>query len=233
MEPYLTYMVFAHHPVKAYSSTRAQPKLADFLRTVHVELPSVLLAEQVHGEEVATITEDFTPGLTEDKKYPGARMIKGVDAMITDLPGIALIVRSADCVPVLIYDPVRKVVAAVHAGWGGIAAGIIKKTIQKLEVNFNSKTGDMVFGLGPAIHACCYAVKDDVIGKVGEQYVRTQGGKKYIDLIKAAEDQILKMNVRAKNIEILPQCSACTKELYSYRRDGKRAGRLFHMISLI
>jgi YfiH family protein len=147
------------------------------------------------------------------------------DALTTDRPGLALSVVTADCVPVLLAGPPGDPrIAAVHAGWRGIASGIIPATLQAL----GSPKGWTAW-IGPAIGPCCYEVGDEVAEQVAaastpEAVVQHPGGRPHLDLVRAAAHQLEAAGVG--DIRVLPLCTRCEEaRLSSYRREGKGGGR--------
>ncbi len=145
------------------------------------------------------------------------------DALFTEDAGLALSVATADCVPVLLAGPVG--LAAIHAGWRGIVAGVIPATLEKLQGPLEEWTA----WIGPAIGACCYEVSDDVAEQVvaaSAPDVAVQGpaGRPHLYLPGAARIQLAAAEVG--EVIVLPRCTRCDEEkLWSYRREGKRAGR--------
>ncbi len=134
------------------------------LRLCHVAgVPSQHLAEcgMVHGTEVARV------GLSDR----GQRM-PGVDALMTDTPGVPLLLTYADCVPIILYDPVRHTVALIHAGWRGTVRGIAANVAQAMVETFGSKPEEMLAAIGPAIGPCCYPVGQEVIQSVRREHFR-------------------------------------------------------------
>jgi purine-nucleoside/S-methyl-5'-thioadenosine phosphorylase / adenosine deaminase len=145
------------------------------------------------------------------------------DALFTENSGLALSVATADCVPVLIAGP--QSLAAVHAGWRGIAAGVIPATVEKLK----GRPEEWTAWIGPAIGACCYEVGADVAEQVvaasaPEVAVQGPAGRPHLDLPGAARIQLATAGVG--EVIVLPRCTRCDEaSLWSYRREGKRAGR--------
>lgn len=133
------------------------------------------------------------------------------DALITDTKGVILTVLTADCVPVLLYDTRREVVAAIHAGWRGTQANIVLKTVEKMKEVFDSNPQDMVAGIAPSIGRCCYEVEEDVAQfflKQTEVFDRIN--KKYrLDLPLANKIQLLNAGLLEENIEMSGICTAC------------------------
>ena len=145
------------------------------------------------------------------------------DALFTEEAGLALSVMTADCVPVLVAGP--EGLAAIHAGWRGIVGGVIPEAIGKMK----GRPEEMTAWVGPTIGVCCYEVGEDVAGQVvgasgPEAAVAGPAGKPHLDLPGAARAQLRKAGVG--DVVVLPRCTRCDgTTLWSYRRDGKLAGR--------
>jgi len=180
----------------------------------------VATAHQVHGSRVALVR-------TEDR----GRVIAATDALITDTPGVALMLRFADCLPVLLYDPVRRAVGLAHAGWKGTVKGIAAKTALAMMDVYGSRPADIVAGLGPCIGPCCYQVGTEVIEAVKASFndwqrlLRSQGGGSvHFDLWEANRRQLAGLGI--EEIEVLQFCTACrTDEFFSHRAEGGCTGR--------
>jgi polyphenol oxidase len=148
------------------------------------------------------------------------------DALISDHPGSLLAIRTADCVPVLIADPVRRVCAAVHAGWRGTAAGIVAKTVGEMARKFSSRPADLVAAIGPAIGKCCYEVGPEVAGEFGFT------GRSHLDLPETNRRQLLESGLQPRNVDTADLCTACgADDFHSYRRD-KTTGRMVSAIGI-
>lgn len=143
------------------------------------------------------------------------------DAVITDITNLAIGIKTADCVPVLIYDPVKKIIAAVHSGWRGTAKKIVEKTIFKMSEIYGTKPADLIVAIGPAICGKCYSVGKDVIdelSRITELKPKTEGDRFFVDLRKINFNMIVKIGVNEKNIFIHPDCTYCKNDIYqSYR----------------
>jgi YfiH family protein len=180
----------------------------------------IVTAHQVHGSRVALVR-------TEDR----GRVIPATDALITDTPGVALMLRFADCLPVLLYDPTRRVVGLAHAGWKGTVKGIAAKTALVMMDVYGSRPADIVAGLGPCIGPCCYQVGTEVIEAVKASFndwqrlLRSQGdGSVHFDLWEANRRQLAGLGI--EEIEVIQLCTACrTDEFFSHRAEGGCAGR--------
>jgi YfiH family protein len=178
--------------------------------------PTVVRMHQVHGGDVHTVDRDW---LAAGHAEPPT-----ADGLVTDLPGVALLVRAADCVPVLLADPERRVVAAAHAGRKGLVARVVPNTIARMrELGAERVTA----WVGPSICGHCYEVpadlRDQVVAAVPEAYAETSWGTPGIDVAAGVLAQLASAEVEVVD------ASTCTLEnddLYSYRRDGAAAGRL-------
>jgi YfiH family protein len=158
-------------------------------------------------------------------KEVGREVLNG-DAFITNTPGIACFVRTADCMPILVVDPVAKAVGAIHAGWRSASRHIIRKTIERMTREFECKPEDMYAAIGPAICGSCYEVGQDVIDAFLKNDLPADGrvlhkrnGKTLLNMEWAAEELLTQAHVRRKNIDVLKLCTLETPELASYRRD--------------
>jgi YfiH family protein len=154
------------------------------------------------------------------------------DALISDRPGLFLGVRTADCVPILIADPVRKAVAAVHAGWRGAARAIAARTVNALQECFGSRPEDLVVAMGPAICSSCYVVGPEVaqLFPPSSPAVIRQGDAFRLDLREICRRQLDQAGVRPDRIAVSDLCTKCLpEEFFSYRR-GDRGGRMLSFI---
>jgi polyphenol oxidase len=161
------------------------------------------------------------------------------DAVITKQKGLLIGVQVADCVPILLCDPEKQVVGAVHAGWRGTAQEILKKTIHTLCESFFSNPADILVAIGPSIRQCCYEVDDDVIRAVSRAAgnsacFRNKGDKFWLDLASANQLQALNMGVPEGNIWMSDGCTCCSPEkFFSYRFSRGSAGRQAGFIGII
>jgi YfiH family protein len=161
-------------------------------------------------------------------------------ALVTDRPGILLIIKTADCLPVLVVDRPNKAVAAVHCGWRGTLKKVLAKTLGTMHQIYDSDFASLSVVLGPCIDRACYEVGEDVREKFQSEgpqngvFIRHPSKKeKYmLDLRKANRTQILALGVPEKNIFSVDICTHCDSDLFSYRRDRDHAGRLVNFIGL-
>ena len=149
------------------------------------------------------------------------------DAMISNSPGIGLAIRTADCLPILIADPKKRAVAAIHAGWRGVVSEIAPKAINAMSRQFDSKPEDLVIAIGPGIGACCFEVGPEVAVQFG------MAGRTKIDLIGTLCRQLGRNGVSTRQISAAGLCTYCDAQLFeSYRRDREAAGRMVGMIGV-
>lgn len=184
---------------------------------------------QVHGVAVV---------LAERAGDDGTPLAEG-DMLATALPGVPLMVQAADCVPLLIADPVRQAVAAVHAGWRGTAAAAGREAVASMQRCFGSRPHDLVVAVGPGIGGCCYEVGGDVAEAVArtvpgtEVVITRDGARPHLDLVGALVAQLCSAGVPDEQIETADLCTACrTDLLYSHRCEGEPTGRFGALIAI-
>ena len=195
------------------------------------QLPLVSL-HQVHKDGIVV----FQGGEEEAREH----WEREGDALITAYPGIAIGVFTADCLPVLLFEPEKQVVAAVHAGWRGTAQGVTGKVVEKLVEVFACATEKIRAALGPCIGPCCYEVDGPVEaafhrgGLPWDAFVSSRGpGKWALDLQEANAYLLLKTGVKKENIRRLGYCTACRSDLFfSHRRESGTRGRHLNFIAL-
>lgn len=181
-----------------------------------------VLSRQTHTDHIRIVTEtDAGKGLTVESD------IQDTDGLITDCPNLALVVFSADCIPLLFYDPVRRVVGAVHAGWRGTVKGIAGKAVQMMQEHFHCHPEDILAAIGPGIGPCCFA-----FGKEAPQYFPTsflkeeEDGSYLVDLWAMNQKQLTDQGVLLQNIEVSGHCTVCRADrYYSYRTHKEQTGR--------
>lgn len=190
-----------------------------------------LSVKQVHGTEALVV----------DRALSAAdRFVGGWDALVTDQPGVMVAVRTADCVPILIHDPIRGVVAAIHAGWRGAVEAIVPKTLALFEARFGSNPKQVRLSIGPSAGACCYEVDAPVLERLRrgvpswEKVVRFQGeGKARLDLKGLIKEQALAYGATPQAITTVNLCTICHEDLFfSFRREGKVNGTMISAIGL-
>ena len=194
-------------------------------RTLHF-----VVANQTHSDNIKLITQKETRGWESLSDA-----IEDCDALVTDLKGVVLNVLTADCVPVLLYDAKKEVVAAIHAGWKGTKEHIVSKTVQKMQKAYGCDPKDIVAGIAPSIGRCCYEVGKEVAEEffdIPEGF--TPKGEKYmLDLPFINKQQLLESGVQEEHIEMSHTCTACDVErFFSYRKEQGCSGRFMSMIGM-
>jgi YfiH family protein len=188
-----------------------------------------IVAHQTHSDNISVI------GNRECRGWHSMEdAIADCDALITDQKDVVLTVLTADCVPVLLFDRDKKVVAAVHAGWKGTKANITRKTVKKMSEAFGSDPSDIVVLIAPSIGKCCYEVGEDVARHFGDPETFEKIGSKYmLDLPLINQKQLLDEGIEKENIDLSGQCTCCEVDTYfSYRKEQGCSGRFMSMIGL-
>ncbi|MBQ8520512.1 MAG: peptidoglycan editing factor PgeF [Bacteroides sp.] len=188
---------------------------------------AVIIPRQTHGTNVRVITSPAEGEGLED-----------VDAVVTRLPGVCLCVSTADCIPILIYDRSRRIVAAVHAGWRGTVGRIVEKTLDVMHREFATEGKDVVACIGPGISLDAFEVGDEVYDAFREagfdmERIARREEKWHIDLWEANRMQLLSQGVKEENIGVAGICTYREYEtFFSARRLGIRSGRILSGIML-
>jgi polyphenol oxidase len=203
---------------------------ATALASVGCDVSQIARVRQVHGAAVRVVR-------AADLAAP----VSDADAVITNVPGLAVAVVAADCVPVLIADPRTGAVAAVHAGWRGTAANVVGAAVAAMTREFGVWPDTLVAAIGPSIGACCYEVGEELLAAftaaghssvdLAEWFARDQAGRLRLDLWQANADLLVGAGVPRAQVHV---AGLCTKThvhvLESFRVDGARAGRMAAII---
>ena len=204
-----------------------------------IDLNDAVLSHQVHKTEIHIVTE-------EDKGRgirPGKERLFEIDGLMTDNKGIPLITFFADCVPLIFYDPVKRVIATSHSGWRGTVEKIGAKTIAMMESEMGCKREDILAVVGPSICQNCYEVSEDVALAFERVFSREQyeqmiidkkNGKYQLDLWKANEFILLDAGVKGEHLAVTDLCTCCNPEfLFSHRASHGKRGNLSVILCLI
>lgn len=214
------------------SSHNVQGNRSLLARAFGAKAEQLLTVSQVHGTDILLVdtpNQDVTHFLKIE-----------CDGIITNQRNIMIGIGVADCLPLLVFDPVRSVVAALHAGWKGTAAGIARKGVEALVADFGSRPADLIVAAGPSIGPCCYEVDEPVRTQFAQEKrawdqsaTEISKGKWKLDLAAANRLQLTECGVLPENIETSHQCVCCIPELFfSYRRDKGETGRHLGFIML-
>jgi polyphenol oxidase len=201
-----------------------------FISALHVEGMNLTTLRQAHSDKFIIIREKRGQG----------NPLEG-DALVTNVKKAALAVVIADCFPILVADPVTRVIAAIHAGWRGILARIVEKTIAGMRHSYGIRESDLIIAIGPGIRSCCFEVGHEVIELFekdysGESFAKPHSdhpGKWLLDLRAALDAQFSSRGINKENVYDLEICTCCnTQEFFSHRSEGNRAGRMMAVIAL-
>ena len=186
-----------------------------------VDIPQVFWRKQIHGDDILVAQG----GAKSSKDCPDA------DAYITNEKNLPIAIRTADCVPVFIFDPRHHAIGLAHAGWKGTYKSIALKTVQRMQEKYGSQPADLKIVLGPSIRECCYQVGVE-FRDYFPSHVHDRGGCLYADVVSANRDQLLQAGVRQENIMDSGICTCCNRNYFSFRRDGEKAGRMISLMML-
>ena len=209
------------------SPTRESPDIVkrNYSLVCDVEnIPSerCVLSHQTHTSNIKIVTEeDAGKGLYCESD------IKDIDGLITNVKDLPIVIFYADCVPILLYDPVKKVIATVHAGWRGTVADIAGKAVDIMKENFGCNPYDIFAAIGPSIGPCCFETGKDA----KDEFVSADLGEfiigENIDLQKSNEKKLMLHGLIPENITISGICTKCRKEeFFSHRGCGSDTGRM-------
>lgn len=192
-------------------------------KALDFDVNNLVLTHQIHSDIVRTVTKGNHLGF-DHRHYPEC------DALITNDPGTALVVFTADCTPILLWDAVTGAVGAAHAGWRGTAADIAGKTVRAMQREFGCRPENIRAAIGPNIGQCCFETDRDVpeailasFGNEAAAFIRPAGEKFYLDLKKINALALQKAGV--SHIDISTDCTMCQHErFWSHRHTGGRRG---------
>lgn len=173
----------------------------------YLALDALVSAQQVHGDKVYVV----------DGQLKDDIRIDGYDALVTSNPKIGLMIGHADCQPILLYDRVRSVIAAIHSGWRGSVVNITKATLSVMQQQFQTNPGDCVAGVGPSLGPCC----SEFINfrtELPQAFQQFQVRENYFDFWQITQNQLLECGVEKKSIHIAGICTSCSPHFFSYRR---------------
>ncbi len=200
-----------------------------FFEVAGLKPTKIVEVRQVHGAKVINALDIPEGGDIE------------ADGIVTNTPGIFVAVQTADCLPVLVADPVKCAVAAVHVGRRGLASGVLEAVVLRMKACFGSEAEDLIAALGPAISGKCYEVGEECIPPFQQRYSRWRdfciplmGGKWLLDLPQAARLQLVSAGLSEGRIGSASYCTFSeSARFFSYRRDGSPTGRLLSAIGIV
>lgn len=201
-----------------------------------VDYNKCVLSKQTHTTNIRIVAPaDIGKGIIKERDFDD------VDGLITNIPGVTLVTQYADCVGLLFYDPIKKVIAASHAGWRGTVGEIGRKTVEKMHEAFGSEPSDILAAIAPSIGKCCFEVDTPVY----EEFIRLQNvdlnriiddkgnGKYNIDLWECNRQILINAGVLASNISVTDLCTKCHSDIFfSHRATQGKRGNLAAFICL-
>jgi len=187
-----------------------------------VHFSKIINIRQVHGNQVV---------LVDARNRDRMDVVEEADALITKEVDVALAIRTADCLPIFIYDPGCKGIGLVHAGWQGARQEVVKKTIEMMQRQWGGSGQRLKIVFGPAIRLCCYEVGKEFLQRFPKT-AQKKGEKYFFDLIQENRNQLKDMGVVEENIRDDLVCTCCEDKYFSYRREGQQAGRMISMMMM-
>jgi YfiH family protein len=203
--------------------------------------PTLITVRQIHSAVTLAVADDGPAALLSEA---GRALCEG-DGLISATPGLLLGVQTADCVPVLVVDTARRIVAAFHAGWRGTVARIVEHGVTRLQREFGSHPESLMAAVGPSIGACCYTVGAEVQSAfhtnfhyAGDLFEPAPGTAQYkLDLWEANRRQLVTAGVSAERITVMGECSGCAglpgeRRYFSHRLENGFTGRMMSVIGI-
>jgi len=182
-------------------------------------LPEVFNIKQVHGDEV----------IVANKK--DAQTVSAADGIITDAVNLPIVIHTADCLPVFIYDPIHRCIGLMHCGWRSSYKEILKKALQMMVNRWNTHPKELKVAFGPAIRMDHYQVGEEFKEMFPKEVVKRQDGY-FFDLVKANVNQLVAHGVLLENVYDSGICTYASDEYFSYRREKEKSGRMISLMML-
>jgi len=196
-----------------YSSANDRVKFAKILK---LNYRKIIMPKQIHSGNVTICTE--------------AGQLIDTDGIITNDKDLILSIQVADCIPIYFYDIKNQNIGLVHAGWRGVNLGIIENSIKQMTI-LESEMINVKVLLGPSIRQCCFEVGSEVGELFNKKYqIIGKGDRTQLDLQGVVIDKLINMNIQIENIIDVKECTCCSDQYHSFRRDGDKAGRMIAMI---
>lgn len=207
-----------------------------FFSAIGAKGEKMAMTNQVHGGVVRCVT---TADLHTD---PYDKVNYEADGLMTALPGVTLVIYSADCIPVLFYDPVRRVIAAVHAGWRGTAAGIATAAVERMKDVYGCRPADILAAVGPGIGPDCFETHEDVpnamttaLSTAVLKHIKIkENGKFAVDLKRINAMRLEQAGLDPDHIAVSTLCTSCNPDkFWSHRKLGTSRGSMAAAIQLL
>jgi hypothetical protein len=181
---------------------------------------NLLAAHQVHGKNIIIVDEKYL------SMFEAETEVADVDGFITNLKNVGLMAKSADCQAIMMFDPVKKVAAAVHAGWKGLAKDISGEAVRIMRQKFGVDPKNLLVGISPSLGPCCAFFSNPEL-ELPNEFHRFIDDEKRVDLWNFSVEQLMKHGIRQSNIELARVCTMCGagNKFFSFRRDRGITGR--------
>lgn len=190
-----------------------------FFEFLNIPLDRVVMQKQIHSDNINVVNESC--------------FIKDSDALITNEKNLYLAISIADCIPVFLYSPHKKVVAGIHSGWKGTEYKISQKVVERMIKEYGVSPAEMIAYIGPGISAENYEVSKEVAERFPDSSYIINNRKYYLDLKKDIYEQLISAGLKKENIEITSYCTFKDKDLFhSHRRENGATGRMFGVIGM-
>lgn len=210
-------------------------------QTLDITGDRLVMPHQIHETHIVDIDEQFLALDTAERR----EHLEGVDALMTNVRGVCIGVSTADCIPVLLYDPEKQAVSAIHAGWRGTVKRIVEKAVTAMVKSYGTQPSDIIAQIGPGIHLDSFEVGDEVyetflnegfdMTAISKRYptVDGMGEKWHIDLPECNHRQLMAAGIPSNHIAMSPVCTfQQSADYFSARRLGIKSGRIFTGIML-
>lgn len=188
---------------------------------LNFDLPEPVHIRQVHGNKIIVAEETLRDG----------HVLKEADGLITQALGLPLAIRSADCLPVFLYDEKHNGIGLIHVGWKGGQANIVGQAIKLIKKQWQADPKNVKVTFGPAIRSCCYEVGGEFQGFFPKD-LAARNSRYYLDLPQMIRNQLLSCGVNETNIYDCDICTCCDPGFFSFRREGEGAGRMISLIMI-
>jgi len=233
------------NPAGMDTPERINDNYSRLLSAIGLENAAFVSLNQIHSNLVYVVESTaYLPrmfNLFQPEEIVRTRQAETGDALVTNIENTALTIKTADCFPILIADPVHRAVGAVHSGWRGTLAGVLPRAIDEMSRRFQSDPARLLFAIGPAIRECCFEVGEEVARLFSKTYPEaatarphpTAPGKYLVNLAAVLKIQMTQSGARPENQHDLEMCTCCnTREFFSWRAQGAAAGRMLSVIAV-
>jgi YfiH family protein len=210
--------IFAGFTNQYYPFSSADDRV-EFAKILKLNYRNIVIPKQVHSNNISICNKTGN--------------IIDTDGIMTNNKNLVLSIQVADCIPIYLYDDQNQSFGLVHAGWRGVTGGIIENSIEKMK-KLDAKSINIKVLLGPSIRQCCFEIGPEV-GKLFDDKFQKIGksNRMHLDMQNTIIDKLIKMNVRYKNIIDIKECTCCSDQYHSFRKDGNKAGRMIAMMGFL